>query len=562
MSETQAILAFDQLGIESYHLQRLHKLGITVPTPIQALAIPLAIKRKDLIGIAQTGTGKTLAFSLPMLMNLGKMKQGLVLAPTRELALQIEATYKKLGGRTAVLIGAAPMNRQVAAIRTNPQVIVATPGRLLDHLQQGTLSLKHMGIVVLDEADRMLDMGFAPTIKRILAMAPKQRQTMLFSATMPEEIEVLARQYMIDPEKVSVERQGTTSDLIEQELFVVEKANKVDLLEDILAREPGSVLIFARTRHGARKLTRSMRDIGHSAAEIHSDRTLSQRRLALEGFKAGDYRILIATDIASRGIDVKDIALVVNFDLPDNPEDYVHRIGRTGRAGSEGRAVTFASPDQRRDLMDIERLIQFEIPLSESSPLEMKRPPLKKKPTDVAEPRVEQAVVAVAKPAPKPAQPPQERPKREYREERPQRPESRPAGPSQKFRGGGNRPGQSRGPQQDRPAGGSPRPNRDFGKPFDSGPKQGNWHGKGRENFSDRPARPAANSQPAFSARPKGKAFAKSIDKPWVQKPQAEGAATPVWKKRTGKPHHSGSSKPHATPKSGGNKSYGRRPKF
>jgi ATP-dependent RNA helicase RhlE len=549
MSETKAILAFDQLGIESYHLQRLHKLGITVPTPIQALAIPLAIKRKDLIGIAQTGTGKTLAFSLPMLMTLGKMKQGLVLAPTRELALQIEATYKKLGGRTAVLIGAAPMNRQVAAIRTNPQVIVATPGRLLDHLQQGTLTLKHMGIVVLDEADRMLDMGFAPTIKRILAMAPKQRQTMLFSATMPAEIEQLARQFMIDPEKVSVERQGTTSELIEQELYVVEKANKVDLLEDILTRETGSVLIFARTRHGARKLTRSMRDVGHSAAEIHSDRTLSQRRLALEGFKEGVYRILIATDIASRGIDVKDIKLVVNFDLPDNPEDYVHRIGRTGRAGSEGRAVTFASPDQRKDLMDIERLIQLEIPLSESSPLEMKRPPLKKKPTDAEEPRpVTQAVVAKPR-----SESPTVSAKPERTEERPRRPQERSAPRPQKPYSGPGRPSQGQRPYNDRPA-------ERFSRPERGGPKPAEASNQRPGNFNDRPARPYG-SNPA-GGKPKGKQFAKSIDKPWVSKPQPEGAATPVWKKRTGKPHHSGTSKPHATPKSNSGKNFGRRPKF
>ncbi len=354
---------FRALGIPPSIQHKVDKLGFVTPTPIQAQAIPPALQGRDLIGIAQTGTGKTLAFGVPMLANLRDDEVGLVLAPTRELALQIEETFRKLDVRTAVLIGGAPIHRQIQQFRARPKVIVATPGRLIDHLNQRTIDLKRVRIVVLDEADRMLDMGFAPAIHRILGLTTDQRQTMLFSATMPRSIEELAQQYLSDPMKVEVARAGTAAELVEQALYMVEKEDKNDLLGDLLHSHTGTVLVFTRTRHGAKKLTRTIRETGHTAAEIHSDRSLTQRVAALRGFKSGEYRVLVATDIAARGIDVREISLVVNYDVPEHAEDYVHRIGRTGRAGATGRAYTFASRSQIGEVRDIERLIKSSLPL-------------------------------------------------------------------------------------------------------------------------------------------------------------------------------------------------------
>jgi ATP-dependent RNA helicase RhlE len=357
----------------------LDKLAFVTPTPIQAKAIPHALEGLDLIGIAQTGTGKTLAFGLPILHRLNQLHgPALILVPTRELALQVEEVFRKVGGhfgaKTAVLIGGAPMNKQIGQLRARPQVIVATPGRLMDHMEQRTISLRNVSVVVLDEADRMLDMGFAPAIRKILAATPDDRQTMLFSATMPNEIANLAADFLRDPVRVEVEKPGTTVDLISQELYVVEQPDKSDLLKTLLHEHSGTVLVFARTRHGARKVARHVRGMGHSAAELHSDRTLAQRKNALQGFKTGEYRVLVATDIAARGIDVKGISLVINYDLPDNPDDYVHRIGRTGRAGEKGRAITLATPEQGNDVRDIEKSMRTEIPLSAQSPLQIARP--------------------------------------------------------------------------------------------------------------------------------------------------------------------------------------------
>ena len=321
----------------------------------------------DLIGIAQTGTGKTLAFALPILERLEKGRTALVIAPTRELAQQIAETFKKLDTQTALIVGGAPMNRQVAELRRRPAVIIATPGRLLDHMNQNTVSLDRVSIAVLDEGDRMLDMGFAPAIKKIMDVTPKSRQTLLFSATMPDEIADLAANYLRSPKRVEVAPSGTASELVEQELIFLEHEEKQPILKELLAENGGTVLVFARTRHGARKLAKAVRLDGHTAAELHADRTLAQRRQALQGFKTGEYRVLVATDIAARGIDVKDISLVINYDVPENPEDYVHRIGRTGRAGSEGRAITFAIPQQSRDVEDIERLLGNMLPLSDRS---------------------------------------------------------------------------------------------------------------------------------------------------------------------------------------------------
>src|SRR3989338_3640792 len=356
--------SFNGLGISPKILDLLEKLKYTVPTPIQIQAIPSAIEGKDVICIAQTGTGKTLAFAIPMLQRLSALKaRGLIILPTRELAIQVDETLQKIGRpfglRTAVLIGGASMHLQTAAIRRNPHVIVATPGRLIDHLEQKNVKLDTVGVLVLDEADRMLDMGFAPQIQKILAVVPKERQTMLFSATMPQAIANIATRHMKLPVRIEVARAGTAAEGVTQEMFVVEKNDKIRLLEALLveyARE--SVLVFSRTKHGAKKMTRILKTMGHKAAEIHANRSLAQRREALDGFKNGKYRVLIATDIAARAIYVTGIGLVINFDLPDQAEDYVHRIGRTGRAGREGRAIAFATPDQISDVRNIERLIR------------------------------------------------------------------------------------------------------------------------------------------------------------------------------------------------------------
>ncbi len=361
--------SFHGLGIAPKLLEILGKHNYSVPTPIQQKSIPVSVEGKDMIGIAQTGTGKTLAFGVPMLQRLAIHKgRGLALLPTRELALQVDETLHKLGRdmgiRTAVLIGGASMRQQIENLRRNPHVIVATPGRLIDHLQQKTVDLSDVRILVLDEADRMLDMGFLPQINRILRTVPKDRQTMLFSATMPDDIVRIAADHMKTPVRVEIARQGTTADTVSQELYVVRKDQKLRLLDKILEEQKGSVLVFSRTKFAAKKIARAVRGMGQTADEIHSNRSLNQRKAALEGFKTGKHRVLVATDIAARGIDVTGIELVINFDVPENPEDYIHRIGRTGRAGRLGKAITFAQPDQGGEVRDIERLTRKMLPIT------------------------------------------------------------------------------------------------------------------------------------------------------------------------------------------------------
>ena len=361
---------FYGLGIAPKLLEVIERLKFTLPTPIQHKAIPPGLEGKDVMGVAQTGTGKTLAFAVPMVQRLAAQPQamGLVLVPTRELAIQVDETFRKValpfGIKTAVLIGGASMELQIREIRQHPRIIIATPGRLIDHVKERhTFKLDRVSILVLDEADRMLDMGFAPQINEILRFVPRERQTMLFSATMPREIMGLATKHMKLPVQIEVARSGTTVEKIVQELFVVRREAKIALLGKLLTQYRGSVLLFSRTKHGAHKICRDLKAMGHRAAEIHSDKSLGQRRDALEGFKVGRYRVLVATDIAARGIDVKGIELVVNFDLPDDAENYVHRIGRTGRAGMEGRAISFATPDQFELVTEIQRLIRTDIPL-------------------------------------------------------------------------------------------------------------------------------------------------------------------------------------------------------
>lgn len=355
--------SFYGLGIAPSLLDRIDDLGFKHPTPIQFKAIPIACAGDDVIGIAQTGTGKTLAFSIPMLQQMhARGKIGLVLLPTRELAVQVEETFRKLasplGLRTAVLIGGTPINPQTRQLRDKPHVIVATPGRLIDHLEQKHLTLDRVGVLVLDEADRMLDMGFAPQLKRILSVMPTDRQTMLFSATIPEEIAKIAHAYMRQPLRVEVAPSGTAAENVDQEVYIVCKLDKTRLLARLLEQYRGTVLVFTRTKHGAKKVARDIKMMNHSVAELHSNRSQSQRQDALRGFSSGKYRVMVATDIAARGIDVKNIELVVNFDLPDHVEDYVHRIGRTGRAGKSGKAISLAVPEQKGDIRQIEKLIR------------------------------------------------------------------------------------------------------------------------------------------------------------------------------------------------------------
>lgn len=368
---------FANLGISENILKVLADLKFTIPTPIQHKAIPIAIEGKDVVGIAQTGTGKSLAFGIPLLQRLmathsvgsGQAKRGLIILPTRELALQINETLQKLGRpfglKTAVLIGGASMYQQISALKYGPHILIGTPGRINDHIKQKTLNLHNVSILVLDEADCMLDMGFAPQIKQILLSVPKDRQTMLFSATMPDAIIKIATTYMKLPVRVEIARQGTAAEKVEHELFFIKKENKGALLEKLLKEYKGSVLVFCRTKFAAAKLSRNLNTKHFTAAEIHSNRSLGQRRMALDGFKTGKFRVLVATDIASRGIDVKGIELVVNYDLPEGAGDYVHRIGRTGRAGLTGRAISFAQPDQRSKVREIERLIRSTIPISQ-----------------------------------------------------------------------------------------------------------------------------------------------------------------------------------------------------
>jgi len=360
------IQSFDGLGIAPTLMEVLDRHHFKIPTPIQYQSIPPALAGEDIIGVAQTGTGKTLAFGIPLIQRIFQMNtQALIVLPTRELAVQVDEMLtqigRTLGLKTAVLIGGQNMQLQLKQLKRGPHMVIATPGRLNDHLERRTISLSKVTMLVLDEADRMLDMGFEAQIRRIIQTLPEKRQTLLFSATMPIEIVKLANRYMKTPLRVEVAPSGTAASNVIQEIYFVRREDKLTLLENVLKKYQGSILLFSRTKFGAKKIATAVRNFGHSGAEIHSNRTLSQRFETLKGFKLGKYRVLVATDIAARGIDVTGIELVVNYDLPENANDYVHRIGRTGRAGHDGRAISFATPDQRGNVKDIERLIKTQL---------------------------------------------------------------------------------------------------------------------------------------------------------------------------------------------------------
>jgi ATP-dependent RNA helicase RhlE len=369
---------FTQLGLAPEILRAVVAKGYETPTPIQAQAIPAAMEGRDILGAAQTGTGKTAGFALPMLHRLCATKpqllrnrapRALVLTPTRELAAQVEDSIRTYGVHTGlastVIFGGVGMGNQISALRTGVDIVIATPGRLLDHLSQRTVDLGKIEILVLDEADRMLDMGFLPSIKRVLAALPKQRrQTMLFSATFAPEIRELAKQFLRDPVEVQVAPQNSTTALVEHRLHPVDLEQKKDLLIELLRKDSRvQSLIFTRTKHGADKLVKALDAIGFKAAAIHGNKSQGARTRALADFKSGATTLLVATDIAARGLDIKELPTVYNYDLPMVAEDYVHRIGRTGRAGSNGVAVSLVAPEDHGLLRDIRNLTKRELTL-------------------------------------------------------------------------------------------------------------------------------------------------------------------------------------------------------
>ena len=371
------LMPFHALGLAEPITRSLAEEQYTTPTPIQTEAIPLVLAGRDLIGIAQTGTGKTAAFALPILHHLAasprrpqrKSCRVLVLSPTRELSAQIAESFKTYGRHLRIsvtlAIGGVPIGKQIRALANGVDVLVATPGRLMDLSQQNAVSFDDVSVVVLDEADRMLDMGFIRDIRKIVAMLPKKRQTLFFSATMPGEIAALAGEMLNNPAKVSVTPPASTVDLIEQRIMHVERGDKPALLADVLRKETiDRVLVFTRTKHGADKVVKALNHAGIAADAIHGNKSQGQRERVLAAFRNGRVRTLIATDIAARGIDVDGISHVVNYDLPNIPESYVHRIGRTARAGNKGIAISFCSRDEASFLRDIERLIRREIPVT------------------------------------------------------------------------------------------------------------------------------------------------------------------------------------------------------
>ena len=359
-------MPFDQLGLSQALLRAVAREGYNQPTPIQAKAIPAVLAGHDVLAAAQTGTGKTAAFTLPLLQRLSNTHRTtprvLVLAPTRELATQVADNVRSYGQglslKTTVVFGGVGYQPQIKAFRKGVDIVVATPGRLLDHLQQGNLDLSGIESLVLDEADRMLDMGFIHDIKRVLKHLPAERQNLLFSATFSRDIRKLAAKLLNQPQEIDVAPRNTAAERIEQKVVFVEKPRKRALLSHLIASNDWQqVLVFSRTKHGANRLCKQLESDGITAAALHGNKSQTARTRALAGFKAGKIRVLVATDIAARGIDIDHLPHVVNFDLPNVAEDYVHRIGRTGRAGSSGKALSLVGPDERKLLKGIERLI-------------------------------------------------------------------------------------------------------------------------------------------------------------------------------------------------------------
>jgi ATP-dependent RNA helicase RhlE len=367
-------MTFEALQLQDSLLRAVKAEGYSTPTPIQAQAIPAVLEGRDVLGCAQTGTGKTAAFALPILQRLGappaqaRPVRCLVLTPTRELASQIGESFATYGRNTAlrhtVIFGGVGQEPQVAALRRGIDILVATPGRLLDLISQRVASFRSLEILVLDEADRMLDMGFIHDVKRIIAVLPTQRQTLFFSATMPADIQDLSRSILKNPVRIAITPVATTAETVDQRVYLVERTQKRALLEHVLGDATVTrALVFTRTKSGANRVTRQLQEAGIEAGVIHGNKSQNARERALEDFKRGDSRVLVATDIAARGIDVDGISHVINFDLPNVPESYVHRIGRTGRAGAAGIALSFCDSEERAYLRDIERTIRRSVPV-------------------------------------------------------------------------------------------------------------------------------------------------------------------------------------------------------
>ena len=362
-------MPFSKLGLTPEVMEGVRAAGYTDPTPIQLRAIPIILQGRDLIGSAQTGTGKTAAFALPMISLLGKRGalRALVLEPTRELAAQVETAIRDYGRftnlRTVVIFGGTGYGRQDQELRRGADIVVATPGRLLDQLHRRMLRLDKVEILVLDEADRMLDMGFLPDVRKIIERCPRARQTMLFSATIPPEIEQLCRWALRHPETVEIGQRRAPAETVTHALYPVDIEQKQELLEELLKRtDYDQVLVFCRTKDGADRVARKLHNEGHSVAVLHSNRTQHEREHALNGFRHGRYEVMVATDIAARGIDVEQISHVINFDVPHHPEDYVHRIGRTGRAQAVGDAFTIMTAEDLQEVAAIEHFIGQKIP--------------------------------------------------------------------------------------------------------------------------------------------------------------------------------------------------------
>lgn len=381
--ETKTVENFDALGLAAPLLQAITNTGYTTPTPIQAKAIPLALQGIDLMAGAQTGTGKTAAFALPILQKLLPLAststspakhpvRALILTPTRELAIQVEESVKVYAKNTAlrslVVYGGVDIRKQTPHLKTGVEILVATPGRLLDHIEQKTLQLRQVQILVLDEADRMLDMGFMPDLKRILALLPKQRQNLMFSATFSKEIKKLADDFLTNPTLVEVARSNATSENVTQKVYTVESSKKQALLIQLLKKETDSqVIVFTKTKLMASRLSRALQREGINADAIHGDKNQQERIAALNAFKEGTVKALVATDVAARGLDISDLPTVINYEIPSAPEDYVHRIGRTGRAGASGTAISFVCEDEEKYLVEIEKLIKKSIPKEKAS---------------------------------------------------------------------------------------------------------------------------------------------------------------------------------------------------
>jgi ATP-dependent RNA helicase RhlE len=378
---------FDMLGLSPRLIAALKTAGITDPTPIQAQAIPHAMNGRDVMGLAQTGTGKTAAFGLPLIQALSgvgakpapKSVSGLVLAPTRELARQISDQLRLFtkGSHLSIglVVGGVSIGKQITQLSRGTDLLIATPGRLIDLLDRRAVSLAETRFLVLDEADQMLDMGFIHALRRIAPLLPQDRQTMLFSATMPKQMEELSKSFLTDPVRVQVAPPGKPIEKIIQSVRFVAQADKKAMLIDELSSHKGELaLVFSRTKHGAEKLKKALEAEGFAAGSIHGNKSQGQRDRALDGFRAGDLKVLVATDVAARGIDIPDVAHVYNFDLPNVPENYVHRIGRTARAGRDGRAVAFCSAEEMGELRDIEKTLKREIPVTSGSPWEFVKP--------------------------------------------------------------------------------------------------------------------------------------------------------------------------------------------